>query len=204
MYEEIDRYVLRLIEQSSPERTAWNVERMRQGRPANWNYIDGCMMTALLSMTEITGDRRYFDFAEAFIDAFVNDDGSIRTFRAEGHTLDDVNEGRVLFPLYEKTGKEKYKKAADFLRRHLDAQPRTAEGSFWHKQIYPNQVWLDGIYMAMPFATLYEKAFGAGDYSDIFHQIKTVREHMRDEKTGLYYHGYDFSRQAFWCDKTPA
>ena len=201
MYEEIDRYVLRLIEQSSPERTAWNVERMRQGRPANWNYIDGCMMTALLSMTEITGDRRYFDFAEAFIDAFVNDDGSIRTFKTEGHTLDDVNEGRVLFPLYEKTGKEKYKKAADFLRRHLDAQPRTAEGSFWHKQIYPNQVWLDGIYMAMPFAALYEKAFGAGDYSDIFHQIKTDREHMRDEKTGLYYHGYDFSRQAFWCDK---
>ncbi len=202
MYEEIDRYVLHLIEQSSPERTAWNVERMRQGRPANWNYIDGCMMTALLSMTEITGDRRYFDFAESFIDAFVNDDGSIRTFKAEGHTLDDVNEGRVLFPLYEKTGKKKYKKAADFLRRHLDAQPRTAEGSFWHKQIYPNQVWLDGIYMAMPFAALYEKAFGSGDYSDIFNQIKTVREHMRDGKTGLYYHGYDFSRQAFWCDKS--
>ena len=200
MYEEIDRYVLHLIEQSSPERTAWNVERMRQGRPANWNYIDGCMMTALLSMTEITGDRRYFDFAESFIDAFVNDDGSIRTFKAEGHTLDDVNEGRVLFPLYEKTGNEKYKKAADFLRRHLDAQPRTAEGSFWHKQIYPNQVWLDGIYMAQPFMALYEKHFGAGDYSDIARQIETVRLRMRDEKTGLYYHGYDCSRRAFWCD----
>lgn len=201
MYEEIDRYVLRLIEQSSPERTAWNVERMRAGLPANWNYIDGCMMTALLSMTEITGDRRYFDFAESFIDAFIYKDGSIRAFRAEGHTLDDINEGRVLIPLFEKTGKEKYKKAAEFLRRYLDAQPRTAEGSFWHKQIYPNQVWLDGIYMALPFAALYEKTFGGGDYGDIFHQVSVVREHMRDEKTGLYYHGYDASRAAFWCDK---
>ena len=201
MYEEIDCYVLRLIEQSSPERTAWNIERMRAGKPATWNYIDGCMMTALLAMTEITGDQRCFDFAESFIDSFVNDDGIIRTYKAEGHALDDVNEGRVLFPLFEKTGKEKYKKAADFLWQQLEAQPRTGEGSFWHKQIYPNQVWLDGIYMAQPFAALYEKHFGGGDYSDIVRQIKTVYDRMRDEKTGLYYHGYDFSREAFWCDK---
>ena len=201
MYEEIDRYVLRLIEQSSPEYTAWNVEKIRQGKPANWNYIDGCMMTALLSMTEITGDQRYFDFAESFIDSFVNEDGTIRTYKTEGHALDDVNEGRVLFPLFEKTGKEKYKKAADFLWQQLEEQPRTGEGSFWHKQIYPNQVWLDGIYMAQPFAALYQKHFGGGDYSDIVRQIRTVHDRMRDEKTGLYYHGYDFSREAFWCDK---
>ena len=68
MYKEIDRYVLSLIAQSSPERTAWNVERMRAGLPANWNYIDGCMITALLAMSDITGDKRYFDFAESFID----------------------------------------------------------------------------------------------------------------------------------------
>ena len=200
MYEEIDRYVLSLIAQSSPERTAWNVERMRAGLPASWNYIDGCMMTALLSMTDITGDRRYFDFAESFIDSFVSEEGAIRTFKTEGHTLDDINEGRVLFPLYARTGKEKYKKAADFLRRQLDAQPRTEEGSFWHKQIYPNQVWLDGVYMAQPFAALYEKNFASGDYSDIFRQISVVRDHMRDGKTGLYYHGYDASKKAFWCD----
>ncbi|MBR5111484.1 MAG: glycoside hydrolase family 88 protein [Clostridia bacterium] len=200
MYEEIDRYVLSLIEQSSPERTAWNVERIRAGLPASWNYIDGCMMTALLSMAEITGDQRYFDFAESFIDSFVYEDGSIRAYKAEGHTLDDINEGRVLFALYEKTGKEKYKKAAGFLRRQLSVQPRTEEGSFWHKQIYPHQVWLDGVYMAQPFSALYEKYFGIGDYSDVFRQIGVVRKHMRDKNTGLYYHGYDASRQAFWCD----
>ena len=200
-YAQIERYIRGLIEQSSPERTAWNVESIRQGKPASWNYIDGCMITALLSMAEITGDRRYFDFAEGFIDAFILEDGSIRTFDPDKHSLDDVNEGRVLFDLYEKTGREKYRKAADFLRRQLDEQPRTEEGNFWPKQIYPNQVWLDGIYMAQPFAALYEKHFGKGDYSDIVRQIETVRDRMRDDETGLYYHGYDASHAAFWCDK---
>ncbi len=200
-YQDIDRYVISLIEQSSPERTAWNVERLRAGVPANWNYIDGCMMNALLSMARITGDDRYFNFVESFIDSFVLSDGSIRTFKRDAHSLDDINEGRVLFELYEKTGKEKYKKAAAFLKQRLAEQPRTWEGSFWHKQIYPNQVWLDGVYMAQPFAALYEKYFGAGDYSDIVRQVETVRTRMRDEKTGLYYHGYDASKSAFWCSR---
>ena len=200
MYEAIDRYVFSLIEQSSPEYTAWNIERARDGVPTNWNYIDGCMITALLAMADISGDERYFDFARHFIDAFVGEDGSIRTFRPERHTLDDINEGRVLFPLYARTGLDKYRLGAQTLKRALDDQPRTAEGSFWHKQIYPNQVWLDGIYMAMPFLAMYEKHFGHGDYADVVRQVRTVREHMRDRVTGLYYHGYDASRSVFWAD----
>ena len=200
MYEAIDRYVFSLIERSTPERTVWNIEKARQGIPTNWNYIDGCMITALLAMADITGDNRYFDFARTFIDAFVSEDGAIRTFDAEKHTLDDINEGRVLFRLYQKTGMEKYQRAAHTLKAALDAQPRTFEGSFWHKQIYPNQVWLDGIYMAMPFLALYESQFGDGDYSDVVRQIETVRDRMRDDRTGLYYHGYDASRTAFWAD----
>jgi len=201
MYEAIDRYVYSLIEQSSPESTAWNIERVRDGVPTNWNYIDGCMLTALLAMADISGDERYFEFVRGFIDAFVSEDGSIRTFRPERRTLDDINEGRVLFPLYDRTGLEKYRLAADVLKRALDDQPRTAEGSFWHKQIYPNQVWLDGIYMAMPFLAMYEKHFGGGDYTDVLRQVKTVRDRMRDGVTGLYYHGYDASRSAFWADR---
>ena len=201
MYDALDQYVHRLITESSPTYTIWNVEKVRAGVPVTWNYIDGCMMTALLSLYEITGKKEYFGFVESFIDAFVQEDGSIRTFKPEGHALDDVNEGRVLFSLYQATGKEKYRKAADFLRGVLNQQPRTQEGSWWHKQIYPNQVWLDGIYMAQPFAALYEKNFGSGDYSDILNQVSVVRQHMRDGKTGLYYHGYDASRQAFWCNR---
>ncbi|MCR5824937.1 MAG: glycoside hydrolase family 88 protein [Oscillospiraceae bacterium] len=200
MYEQIDAYVLRLIEESTPERTVWNIEKIRQGKSADWNYIDGCMLTALLAMSEITGDTRYFAFAEHFVDSFVGDDGSIRTYRMEKYNLDDVNEGRVLFPLYEATKKEKYKKAAALLRRQLSEQPRTFEGNFWHKAIYPNQVWLDGLYMAQPFYALYEKNFGSGDYSDMLRQIETVRARMFDADRQLYYHGYDASRKAFWAD----
>ncbi len=196
----LDRYIARLIAESTPDHTVWNVEKIRQNAPGSWNYIDGCMMTALLNLYEITGERKYFDFVESFIDAFIGEDGSIRTFRPEGQALDDINEGRVLFDLYRATGKEKYRRAADVQRRFLDAQPRTFEGSWWHKRIYPDQVWLDGLYMAQPFSALYEKYLGAGDYSDVLSQFAVVRRHMRDPKTGLYYHGYDASRKAFWCD----
>ena len=200
MYENIDAYVLRLIRESSPQRTIWNVERIRQGKPASWNYIDGCMMTALLAMSDITGEAQYFDFAEHFIDDFVAEDGSIRSYEPEKFNLDDINEGRVLFSLLEKTGKEKYRKAAALLRRQLEQQPRTYEGNFWHKAIYPNQVWLDGIYMAQPFYALYEKHLGSGDFRDTVSQIETVRRRMFDEEKHLYYHGYDASRSAFWAD----
>ena len=200
MQEMIERYILELIRQSTPKRTAWNVEKMREGKDVTWNYIDGCMLMALTALTEISGDARFIDFAEEVTDYFVQEDGSIRTFEAEKHQLDDYNEGRALFGVYRKTGKEKYRKAADMLYRCLMAQPRTDEGNFWHKEIYPNQVWLDGIYMAQPFIAMYQKEFGNGDYSDIIRQIRVVHEKMRDPETGLYYHGYDASRKAFWAD----
>lgn len=200
MISNIDSYVLYLIEHSSPQRTAWNIEKARRGEAANWNYIDGCMLMALLEMARISGDMRYRDFVERFVDSFVLEDGSIRTWNRDKQTLDDINEGRVLFPLYAMTGKEKYRLAAQLLHEALEEQPRTHEGSFWHKKIYPNQVWLDGIYMAQVFAALYEKHFGKGDYSDIVRQVRTVRESMFDEEKKLYYHGYDASRTAFWAD----
>ena len=200
IFEQIDAYVLRLLRESGPERTAWNIEKIRQGKPTDWNYIDGCMMTALEALGEITGERCYADFVDSFIDAFVEEDGSIRRYDMNRYNLDDINEGRVLFPLYFRTGKEKFRKAAELLHRQLENQPRTFEGNFWHKAIYPNQVWLDGIYMAQPFSALYEKYFGCGDYSDIVQQIRNVRRHMYSEEKGLYYHGYDASRSAFWAD----
>lgn len=200
MFQDIDSYVLYLIEHSSPRSTAWNIEKARRGEAANWNYIDGCMLSALLEMARISGDARYSDFVEQFVDSFVLEDGSIRTWNRDKQTLDDINEGRVLFPLYAMTGKEKYRLAAQALHEALKEQPRTHEGSFWHKKIYPNQVWLDGVYMAQVFAALYEKHFGHGDYSDIVRQVRTVRERMFDEEKKLYYHGYDASRSAFWAD----
>ena len=198
-YSRIDAFIDHLVETSTPEKTAWNMEKIREGKAASWNYIDGCMLTALMAMGRITGQERYFAFVERCIDHFVGEDGSIRTFNPEAYNLDDINEGRVLFELYERTGKPQYKLAADRLAKQLEEHPRTGEGNFWHKAIYPNQVWLDGIYMAQPFRALYAKHFG-GDYSDIVGQITMVHDRMRDPEKGLYYHGYDASRAAFWAD----
>ncbi|MBQ1531613.1 MAG: glycoside hydrolase family 88 protein [Solobacterium sp.] len=199
-YGKFDAFVLRLVEESTPERTMWNLEKLREGKKGTWNYIDGCMLTALMEMTRITGDPRYADFAETVADYYVQEDGTILTLEPDKANLDDINEGRVLFELHRKTGKEKYRLAADLLHRMLEAQPRTYEGNFWHKAIYPNQVWLDGIYMAQPFYAMYEKYFGTGDYSDIVNQIKNVHKRMYSEDKGLYFHGYDASKKAFWAD----
>ena len=200
MYAEIDAYIRRLVRESSPERTAWNMERVRQGKPAHWNYIDGCTLNALLTLSEITGEALFADFVETFVDSFVGEDGAIRTYDPSKYNLDDINEGRVLFPLYAKTKNEKYRLAADRLAEQLKHQPRTLEGSFWHKRIYPDQVWLDGIYMAQPFRALYARELGDKDYTDIVQQIETVRARMYDPEKGLYYHGYDASKTIFWAD----
>ena len=199
-YKRIDAYVFQLIERSTPERTAWNLEKIREGKKVSWNYIDGCMLNCLLELSRITGDGRYAAFVERVAEHFVAEDGSIRTLQPEKANLDDINEGRILFEMYQKTGNQKYRLAADRLRQMLRDQPRTYEGNFWHKAIYPNQVWLDGIYMAQPFYALYEKNFGSGDYSDIIRQIETVRARMYSPEKGLYYHGYDASKTAFWAD----
>ncbi len=200
LYPDIDAYIARLIRESTPDRTVWNIEKVRQGKKGSWNYIDGCMLTALSAMQEITGDDVYFDFIHHFVDFYVSEDGLIRGYNLEEYNLDNINEGRVLFDLYRRTGDERYRKAADLLRKQLDSQPRTSEGNFWHKAIYPNQVWLDGIYMAQVFSALYEKYFGQGDYSDVIRQIENVHKHMLDGRTNLYYHGYDASKSIFWAD----
>lgn len=201
MYEKIDAYINRLIEDSTPDMPMWNIESIRQGKKPHWNYIDGCMITAFLEIAAIKGDDRYFEFAERFIDYYVSEDGTILGYSKEKYNLDDVNEGRVLFELYEKTGKGKYRLAIEKQREHLLSQPRTETGNFWHKLIYPNQIWLDGIYMAQVFSAKYAKTFGGGDYSDVVMQIKNVRKYMFDETAKLYYHGLDCSREAFWADK---
>ena len=199
--EQINEYIEYLLDNSSAEKPMWNKEIVREGKPNKWNYIDGCMITALLSLYEMTGNDRYFNFAKDFVDYFVQEDGSIRTYDVKEYNLDNINTASNLFFLYDKTGDEKYKKALDLVRTQLDTMPRTKEGSFWHKDIYPNQVWLDGLYMAEPFYMRYETKFrNMEKCNDVIHQFKNVEKYMKDEKTGLYYHGYDESREMYWAD----
>lgn len=201
MYSKINAYIDRLIDESTPEAPMWNIESIRMGKKPHWNYIDGCMVCAFMEIADITGNKKYSDFVERFIDYYVADDGTILGYDKAKYNLDDVNEGRVLFPLYKKSGKEKYRLAIELQNSQLKEQPRTCTGNFWHKLIYPDQIWLDGLYMAQVFATTYAKELGGGDYSDVLMQIKNVRKYMFDENARLFYHGMDCSHRAFWADK---
>jgi len=199
----IEQYIDELIERSTLDVPVWNIEKVKAGKKSSgWNYIDGCMILALLETYNTTGEKKYLDFADAFIDHRVAEDGTITGYSVEEYNIDNVNAGKTLFQLYDITGKEKYKKAIELIYSQVQNQPRTEEGNFWHKKIYPNQVWLDGLYMGQPFYMEYETKFNnKKNYSDIFNQFANVVKYMRDEETGLYYHGYDASKEVFWCDK---
>ena len=198
----LKNYIEELIDKSTPQRPIWNVEKLRSGAKGSWNYIDGCMIKAILEMYTITKEDKYLEFADSFISFYVQEDGTISGYKAEDYNIDNVNAGKVLFELYALTGKEKYRKAIDTVYEQVKSQPRTKEGNFWHKKIYPNQIWLDGLYMAQPFYMEYEtKINKMNNYMDIYRQFLNVEKIMKDPKTGLYYHAYDSSREMFWCDK---
>ena len=200
-YSVIDKYIDRLIEDTTPDAPIWNIENIKHGKAPGWNYIDGCMMTSLYSIYKITGNKKYLEFIDKFVDYYVFEDGSIRGYDLDTYNVDNLNEGRVLYDLYRETGKAKYKKAIDLLYSQVLGQPRTALGNFWHKKIYPNQVWLDGLYMAQVFYTRYEAEFNGGkNYKDIVAQFTAVYDNMYDKEKRLYYHGWDYSKKAFWSN----
>lgn len=198
----LDKYIDQLLEKSTPQTPIWNIEKIKSGKPSTWNYIDGCMIKAILDLYAIKGDEKFLKFADDFIDYFVQEDGSIKSYDPKEYNIDNVNAGKTLFELYKLTGKEKYRKAIETIYSQVQSQPRTEEGNFWHKMIYPNQVWLDGMYMGQPFYMQYEVEYNScKNCKDSYNQFLNVYKNLRDPKTGLYYHGYDCSRKAFWCDK---
>ena len=198
----LDRYIDQLLETSTPQAPIWNIEKIKEGTASTWNYIDGCMIKAVLELYHINKNPKYLEFADEFIDYFVKEDGSIDSYDPKEYNLDNVNAGKTLFDLYELTGRAKYRLAMDTIYSQLKGQPRTSTGNFWHKQIYPNQIWLDGLYMAQPFYMEYEVQYNdCKNCRDSYHQFLNVYRLMRDPLNGLYYHGYDDSRKMFWCDK---
>lgn len=167
-----------------------------------WRYEDGCVLLAAEKLYEATGDAKFRDFILRYADSYVTSDGGIRTYRPEEYKLDDILPGRALLFAYSETGEERYMLAVKRLISQLENQPRTPSKNYWHKKIYPNQVWLDGLFMAMPFRMEYETKYGKKDgYPDICDQFLRVRQNMRDPASGLYYHGFDESRSVFWADR---
>jgi unsaturated rhamnogalacturonyl hydrolase len=170
-------------------------------RKWKWHYEHGLFVKALVEIDAATGEHNFERFVHDWVNHFVTSQGNILTYHASELNLDQINSGRLLFPLYRLTGSEHYAQAIQLLRSQLKQQPRTESGGFWHKQIYPYQMWLDGLYMASPFYAEYALTFNALDLlADVTHQFKLIEEHTRDPQTGLLYHAWDESKQQKWAN----
>ncbi|HSC53325.1 MAG TPA: glycoside hydrolase family 88 protein [Phnomibacter sp.] len=168
-----------------------------------WRYDQGVVLKGVEDVWYASGNGDYFKYIQKSMDYYVQEDGSIKGYKPQEYNIDHVNNGRMLLLLYQITGKEKYKKAADLLRGQLYTHPRTKEGGFWHKEIYPYQMWLDGLYMGEPFYAFYAQLFGQDTcFNDITNQFVWMEKHARDPKTGLLYHGWDESKAQQWANKT--
>ena len=172
----------------------------------SWHYDTGLVLYGIQDVGRRTGDRRYLDYVKATIDKLIDADGtSIKGYAPEEATLDDINMGKVLFALYaaaaDPVDKERYRKVLHLLRAQLDTQPRTGDGGFWHKKIYPHQMWADGAYMAAPFLAKYAAVFAQpAALDDAAKQILLAESHLRDAKTGLLFHGWDERKAERWAN----
>jgi unsaturated rhamnogalacturonyl hydrolase len=161
-----------------------------------WNDELGVLLQGMDAAWYHSANGSYYTYIKSSIDPFINEDGSISTFKPENNALDDLVPGRELLLLYGVTQDAKYYKAATLLRQQLNTHPRTSDGGFWHKQRYPRQMWLDGLYMAEPFYAQYASTFHEPqDFEDITKQFVLMEEHSRDPKTGLLYQGWDETKK---------
>lgn len=166
-----------------------------------WHYEPGVALLAIQKAWEQTGDHRYFEYIQHNIDEFIDETGNIRTYELKEYNLDQINEGKVLFLLHAQTGDVRYKKALFLLREQLRTHPRTQQGGFWHKHIYPDQMWLDGLYMYAPFLTQFAQVFDEPEgFDDVAHQVELFDRFVRDTETGLLYHAWDYAQRQAWAD----
>lgn len=167
----------------------------------HWCYERGIITKSWCDVTEVTGDEKYYLAAKANVDKYIGEDGNIATYEMDKYNLDMINFGRTLLRVYAKNPKRKYKLAADTLLKQLSGQPRTKEGGFWHKEIYPHQMWLDGIFMACPFMVEYARMFDAPEwYAEAHKQMMIIGANAYDEKLGLYLHAWDSAHVQKWAD----
>jgi unsaturated rhamnogalacturonyl hydrolase len=172
-----------------------------ENKPGEWAYEEGVLLDGMAAQWHATANNADFKYIKDAVDKYVTEDGMIRGYKSDAHSLDDIEMARAVLEVYRVTRQPKYAKAAKFVHDQLAIQPRTASGGYWHKQIYPNQMWLDGAYMAEPFRAAYAATFHEpGDFDDIAKQLLLMDAKMRDPKTGLLRHGWDESKQMKWAD----
>ena len=174
---------------------------VKPGGKARWSYDQGVILRGIESLWNATGEATYFKYLQHSMDYYVNEDGVIYDYKRDEFNLDHLNNGKILLTLYQVTGKEKYKKAIDQLHDQIKSQPRNTLGGFWHKKIYPNQMWLDGLYMGAAFYAQYASVFhDTAAFNDITKQFVLAEKYTRDNTTGLLYHAWDESKQQQWAD----
>ncbi|HBI01936.1 MAG TPA: glycoside hydrolase family 88 protein [Flavobacterium sp.] len=167
-----------------------------------WDYVHGLVMTSFEELYKKTNNQMYYDYLKGYADATISPDGSIPSYSMEKYNIDMIVSGNIMFFLYDKTKEEKYLKAMQTMREQLQNQPRTSEGGFWHKKIYPNQMWLDGLYMGSPFYARYTLKYENGkQLDDVAKQFELIQKNLLDPKTGLLYHGWDESKEMAWANK---
>lgn len=170
-------------------------------RGSAWRYTTGLLAQSMDDLTLAGSDEKFAEYAKATLDSYITDEGEIRTYDPKEFNIDKINSGKMLLRLYERYGDEKYLEAAGALRAQLADHPRTSEGAFWHKEKYPWQLWLDGVYMGMPFLAHYSLlAEDEEGLEEAVNEFLVSRRHLRDAETGLYYHAWDEKKQQNWAD----
>jgi len=176
----------------------WMVDFVREKK---WNYTQGLMGLAFMRLNNATGDERYFNYARGYADSLIDENGVIYKYNKENYNLDQINPGKMMFLLYDRTKDPRYEKVIQTLMEQLDSQPRIPQGGFWHKKVYPEQMWLDGLYMADPFYAEYALRYDrTADLQDVVNQILIAAANTYDPATGLYRHAFDASRRMPWAD----
>jgi unsaturated rhamnogalacturonyl hydrolase len=192
-------HILMLESEMKRNPEAWMLDF--ENKP-KWNYTHGLVLMAARKIWEQTGEQRYFDYMKTYYDEMIDENGNIlHNYSIDNYNIDHIKPGINLFDLYDITKDERYLTVLKTLREQLRIQPRTENGGYWHKKIYPNQLWLDGVYMNTPFYARYAKVFNEPeDFDDVLLQITEVENKTRDELTGLLYHAWDEKKVQQWAN----
>ncbi len=179
----------------------WDTLAYYGGRTrAGWSYDVAMVGMAIDKLGD--SDKKYSAYMKTYMDMLVDENGHIERYKQDSYNIDYINPARNLIVLWKKTGEEKYLKALPQFISQMENHPKTETGGFWHKKVYPYQLWLDGVYMGMPFLTLYASVFNDPRWYDIaVHEIKLVYEKTLDPASGLLYHAWDESKEQQWAHK---
>ena len=172
-----------------------------------WNYTTGLELKSFMDAARRYEMPEVVDYVRAWADTMATEKGEVYKYKKSNYNVDHICPARIYFDLHDMYGDQdkRYRRVLRMIREQIDSQPRTKSGEFWHKQIYPHQVWLDGFYMALPFYAEYTRRYAPKEqrdslFADIVHQFVAGAENTLDPKTGLFRHAWDESRSMFWCD----